>query len=181
MERLGIVALALLAVVVQTTLMPGFPGAGALMDLVLLLVIFFALQRGTTLGIWMGFVLGLIQDAAGGGPLGLNAVALLGVAYLVGLMRARLFKENYPAQVMVVVALTFFHQFLMFYWLNTVMDASFGIGDWLRRALIMSCSHALVGPFLFHWLATWIAGDDVYQHLIAGDSQSRRRFFKRFV
>jgi rod shape-determining protein MreD len=180
-ERLGIVLLAVVAVVVQTTLVPSFPGSGAVMDLVFLLVIFFALQRGTTLGIWMGFSLGLLQDAAGGGPLGLNAVALLGVAYLVGQMRARLFKENYPAQVLIVVALTFFHQFLMFYWLNTVMDASFSMADWLHRSFVMGCFHALLGPFLFRWLATWIAGDDVYQHLIAGDSQSRRRFFKRFV
>jgi rod shape-determining protein MreD len=171
----------LLAVLLQTTLVPALPGAGAYLDLVFLLVVFFALQRGTTLGVWMGFTLGLVQDAAGGGPLGLNATALLGVAYLVGLMRARLFKENYPAQVLIVVALTFFHQFLMFYWLNTVMDASFGVGDWLHRSFVMGFFHGLAGPFLFRWLATWIAGDDVYQHLIAGDSQSRRRFFKRFV
>jgi rod shape-determining protein MreD len=175
------VLLALFAVVFQTTLVPAMPGSGAMLDLVFLLVVFFSLQRSTTLGIWMGFILGLVQDAAAGGPLGLNAVALLGVAYLVGLMRARLFKENFPAQVLIVVALTFFHQFLMFYWLNTVMGASFGVGDWLHRSAVMGCFHALVGPWLFRWLATWIAGDDVYQHLIAGDSQSRRRFFQRFV
>jgi rod shape-determining protein MreD len=180
-ERIGMVGVALLAVVAQTTLVPAFSGLGASLDLVFILVIFFALQRSTTLGLWMGFTLGLLQDASGGGPLGLNALALLGVAYLVGFMRARLFKENLPAQLVIVVVLTFFHQFLMFYFINTLLDASFTVSDWLHRSLVMSFFHALLGPLVFRWLASWIPGDDVYQHLIAADSQSRRRFLKRFV
>ena len=44
MARLGMVLLALLTVVVQTTLVPAMPGSGALLDLVFLLVVFFALQ-----------------------------------------------------------------------------------------------------------------------------------------
>ncbi len=181
MARIGIWLLAVVAVVVQTTVVPVFTGMGSAPDLIFLLVVFFALQRGTTLGLWMGFCLGLIQDVAGGGPMGLNGLVLLGVAYLVGLMRTRLFKENIPAQLVIVVVLTFFHQFLMFYCMNMILDASFAVGDWLHRALIMGVYHALLGPFLFRWLSTWIQGDDAYQHLIAGESQSRRRFLKRFV
>jgi rod shape-determining protein MreD len=180
-ERIGIVLVALVAVVAQTTLIPVLTVTGVAPDLVFLLVVFFALQRGTTLGLWMGFSLGVLQDVAGGGPLGLNGLILLGVAYLVGRLRTRLFKENLPAQILIVLILTWFHQFLMFFCMNTVLEAEFTVRDWLHRSLIMGLYHALIGPLLYRWLATWIQGDDVYRHLIAGDAQSRRKVLKRFV
>lgn len=182
MKTVVVMVLAAVAsVVLQTTLMPYLSLGGTAPNLILLMVIFISLQRGTTLGMWMAFGLGLLQDGAGGGPLGLNASTLLGVAYLVGLMRTKLFKENIPAQVLIVVVLTFFHQFLVFYWMNTLLDASFLLGDWFRRSLIMSAYHAWLGPLLFHGLARWIPGDDVYQYLIPGRSRADRRASRRLM
>jgi rod shape-determining protein MreD len=108
-------------------------------------------------------------------PLGLNASILLGVAYLGGLLRTKLFKENVTAQVFIVLILTFFHQFLMFYWMNTILTASYHAGYWLKQAMVMSVYHCLLGPLLFKWLARWIPGEDVYKHLIAGHSAETSR------
>ncbi len=158
----------ILAVVLQTTLSPVVACCGGAPDVVFLFVVFLALQRRTTLGLWFAFALGLVQDVAGGGPLGLNPSILVAVAYLVSLLRTKLFKENYSAQVLIVVLLTCAQQFFMFYWMNTLLNTEFQLGQWLSRAAVMSLYHALLGPPLFAGLARLIPGDDVYQHLILG-------------
>ena len=167
MERVWVALWVLLAVVIQTSFLwslLGFPGAP---DLIFLLVVFLAMQRESTLGVWSGFWAGLLQDIAGGGPLGLNALVLLIVAYLAGLLRTKLFKENLPAQILIVVVLTFCQQFFMFYWSNTILGTSFTLGRSLGRAAVMCLFHAALAPLLFRLLARWIPGEDVYDNLIA--------------
>lgn len=168
MDRFLIPLTVLLCAILQTTVVPAVAAAGAAPDLVFLLVVFFSLQRRTTLGLWTAFWAGMLQDAGGGGPLGLNASILLGISYLVGLLRTKLFKENLSAQVAITVLLTFIHQFLMFYWMNTILDAEYSLGAWTGRALIMSLYHAVLGPLLYKGLGNWIRGEDVYQNLIGG-------------
>jgi len=175
MDRFLIPVTAILAVVLQTTLVPAVAYNGAAPDLAFLLVVFFSLQRRTTLGIWAAFWAGLMQDVAGGGPLGLNASILLGTAYLVGLLRTKFFKENLSAQVVILVLLTFAHQFLMFFWMNTILDVGYRLSTWTSRALIMSLYHALLGPLLFKGLGRWIRGEDVYQNLITSRERDSRR------
>ncbi len=175
MTAAAILLAGLAAVVLQTTWMHLLAIGGAAPDLVFLLVVFFVLQRRTSLGIWAAFVLGLCQDVASGVPLGFNASILLAVAYLVGLLRAKLFKENTTAQVLILVVLTFTHQFLVFYWMNTILDAPFGLGRWAARAAVMSVYHVLLGPLLFRILGQWIPGEDVYQHLITSRELDSRR------
>lgn len=167
-DRVLLPLLAFAAVLLQTTLLPVFFGFGGAPDLVFLLVVFLAMQRETTLGVWSAFWMGLLQDLAGGGPLGLNALILLAVAYGVGRLRTTLFKENLPAQILILVLLTALQQFLMFYWMNTVLGNDFGLGAWAGRAASMCLFHALLGPLLFRVLGRWIPGENVYQNLIAG-------------
>jgi rod shape-determining protein MreD len=172
MERLWIVVLVVAAAVLQTSLLPVWLPTGAAPDLALLLVVFLALQRRTTLGLWSGFWLGLLQDAAGGAPLGLNATVLVGVAYLAGMLRTKLFKEHASAQVAIVVLMTGVQQLTMFYWLNTLWHADHSFGTWVHRVLVMTAYHAVLAPFLFQALARLIPGEDVYQHLV-GERERR--------
>jgi rod shape-determining protein MreD len=176
-----ILVVGLAAVVLQTTWVPLLAVGGAAPDLVFLLVIFFVLQRRTTLGIWSAFLLGLCQDVAGGTPLGFHALILLAVAFLVGLLRTKLFKENTTAQVLILVVLTFAQQFLVFYWLNTLLGASLGLGRWAARAGSMSIYHVVLGPLLFRLLGRWIPGEDVYRHLITRRELDSRRLRLRHL
>lgn len=175
MARVWTVLLVLAAVLLQASVLPVWVPTGSSPDLALLLVVFFALQRQTTLGLWTGLWLGLLQDTAGGGPLGLNAALLVGVAYLSGILRAKLFKEHISAQVAIVVLMTGAHQLAMFYWLNTVWHAAYPLGVWLYRVLVMSATHALLAPFLFHVLARLVPGEDVYQHLVGERDRTASR------
>lgn len=166
MAHLLIPVLAVAAVVLQTTLVPQIGSVGAAPDLIFLMVMFFALQRETTLGLWTAFGLGLLQDIACGGPLGMNALALLCLAFLIGYLRRQLFKENISAQVLMLLLLTFLHQFLVFFWMNTVLDTGYPFGEWVRRALVMSLYHIVLGPLVFRFLGRWVRGEDITKRVI---------------
>ncbi len=168
--------LALLMVILQTTVMPYLAIGEAAPDLVFLLVVFLAMQRSTTVGIWTAFGAGLLQDIAAGGPLGLNAVLLIGLAYLAGQARRKLFKDNVAAQVFIVVMFTWLHQFLAFFWMNTVMATTFGLEKWALRAFGMSIFHAVLAPGLFSWWRRWIKGENIYRFLITGRKEQGARW-----
>ncbi len=176
MEKIWVPVLALAAVVLQTTVLYSWRIAGVAPDLVFLLVIFLALQKPNTLGLWIAFAVGLVQDVASGGPMGMNALVLVGLAYLAGHMRKQFFKENYTTQMLIVLIFTLGHQFLIFFWMNTIMDMKFTLLSWIGRALLLSLVHALLAPVLFSWLSRMVPGDDVYKHLI---SQRTVRFNRR--
>jgi rod shape-determining protein MreD len=177
MDRLWIVLAALAAVLLQTTLLPLIFPMHAAPDLVLLLVIFFALQRQTTLSLWVAFLAGLAQDVLSGSPLGLNAALLLCVGYGIGLLRGTLFKENLTAQVLIMVLLTWAYQFGIYYWLNRVLHADLPTSLWAGRTALMSLYHAVLGPLVIRLLQLFIPGEDVYAHIIASrlsDGRTRR-------
>ncbi|MBN1594365.1 rod shape-determining protein MreD [candidate division FCPU426 bacterium] len=164
MERIWLTVFALTAVVLQTTLVPVVAVGGIAPDLVFLLVIFLALQRQSTLGIWAAFILGLLQDIGGGGLIGLQAMLLLTLAYLAVYLRKKFFQENYLSQILIIVLFTFLHQFLTFFWMNTLLDTGFAFNRWLLMALGMSIYHCLVGPLLFRGLGYFIHSQELPRH-----------------
>lgn len=160
---------------VQTTLLPHLEVAGIAPDLIFLMVVFLALQKTNTISLWSAFGIGLFQDTAGGGPMGLNALILVGLAYMISYLRKKYFKENFLAQVIIVLTFTLLHQFLTFFWMNTLMNTSFNFVHWIGEALILSCLHAMIAPFLFAWLAGFIHGENINQHLISQRKRMRLR------
>ncbi|HIE94868.1 MAG TPA: rod shape-determining protein MreD [Acidobacteria bacterium] len=73
-----------LALVLQTTVVPGLAGAGVPVDLVLVAVVLVAISSGSVGGLWVGTVGGLLQDALSGGVIGVGGLAKTLVGYAVG-------------------------------------------------------------------------------------------------
>lgn len=156
MQVLLIALITLLAVVLQTTWVPVLSIAGMGPDLVLLWVLYVALRRQTTLGLWVAFGAGLLQDIAAGGQLGLNAFLLVGVAYAALYLRRRFVQENFISQLLIVLGFSWLHQFLAFFWLNTLLGMHLPFGIWLGRAAGLSVFQALLGPWLYYGLDQWL-------------------------
>lgn len=72
-------------------------------DLVLLIVIFYALRKGETAGLYFGALAGLFLDIAGGGLLGPNSLSKALTGFCVPLIRKKLFQWNIIANTMSVV------------------------------------------------------------------------------
>lgn len=82
-------------------------------DLILILVIFFALINGARPGVMFGAAAGLLQDLVFGRFLGINLIALSITALVVGHLENKVFKENLLVPILVVFLGSFFHAGLM--------------------------------------------------------------------
>jgi len=70
--------------VAQATLAPAIDIAGIIPDLPLILVVLLALRRGAEFGCVAGLAAGLLQDAAGGGLIGVQALTKALVGFAIG-------------------------------------------------------------------------------------------------
>src|SRR5258705_7421979 len=85
--------------VAHATLTPMISVAGVTPDLPLIMVILLALRRGPEFGCMAGFVTGLLQDAAGGGPIGVQALTKGLIGFCIRLSRGRLPVSPPPVQI----------------------------------------------------------------------------------
>ena len=92
--------------VAQATLAPALGVGGVTPDLPLIVVVLLALRRGAEFGCVAGFGAGLLQDAAGGGLIGVQALTKAVIGFAVGAAGARLSVTQPLVQVPGLVLLT---------------------------------------------------------------------------
>ena len=90
----------------QTSFAPALRVGGIAPDFPLIVVALLALRRGPELGCVAGFAAGLLQDAAGGGFLGAQALTKALVGFAVGSADGRLWVNNPLVQVPGLVILS---------------------------------------------------------------------------
>ena len=84
----------LLAVSLQSTMIPAIAVGGIRPDLVLVVVVSAALADGKETGILCGIFGGLVQDLLSAGPFGVNTLAKMLVGLLVGIYEHKVNKKN---------------------------------------------------------------------------------------
>ena len=92
--------------VAHATLTPLVSVGGVTPDLPLIMVILLALRRGPEFGCLAGFVTGLLQDAAGGGLIGVQALTKAVIGFGIGAAGSRLRVSQPLVQVPGLVVLT---------------------------------------------------------------------------
>ena len=92
--------------VAHATLTPMISVAGVIPDLPLIMVILLALRRGAEFGCVAGFVTGLLQDATGGGLIGVQALTKGLIGFGIGVAGGRLRVSQPLVQVPGLVVLT---------------------------------------------------------------------------
>lgn len=105
-QRVGMVALVLVSTaIVQTSLLPTLSLSGFRPDLLLLLVIAFALRDGLLTGLRVAFTAGVLVDLLlNESPVGLTALVYVGIAYAVGVARPYLAPDSLSAPMILSVA-----------------------------------------------------------------------------
>ncbi|MDD6597810.1 rod shape-determining protein MreD [Anaerovibrio sp.] len=88
-------ALVVTAYVVQTSFLPLIFYRGIGPDLLLLITISFAFLKGRRLGCFMGFLLGLFEDLASGGFLGMNTFANMLMGFCCGIFSNRVLRDSF--------------------------------------------------------------------------------------
>src|SRR5213592_3627730 len=92
--------------VAHATVAPALGIAGVTPDLPLIVVVLLALRRGPEFGCAAGFAAGLLQDAAGGGLIGVQALTKAVIGFAIGAAGSRLSVTQPLVQVPGLVLLT---------------------------------------------------------------------------
>ena len=92
--------------VAHATVAPALRIAGVTPDLPLIIVVLLALRRGPEFGALAGFAAGLLQDAAGGGLIGVQALTKALIGFAIGAVGSRLSVGQPLVQVPGLVLLT---------------------------------------------------------------------------
>ena len=143
------------AALIQTTLLAGIDVLGARPNLMLLVVLIWAVVRGIDEGLMWAFIGGLLLDLFSGGPLASIAVALLAAAYLAG----QSLGEEVGSQAVRVFILTALGSMAYHVTLLTILDWSGHSVDWgyslVRVAGPSVLLNAVLAPILLP-LLTWL-------------------------
>ena len=100
---------AFIGIVLQDTVFNAISIAEGKPDIVLILVVFYALFHGHIHGGLLGMAFGLMEDLMTGRFIGLNAICKGLTGFIVGLMSERLYKNNFSIPVITVFVATFLH------------------------------------------------------------------------
>jgi len=99
-----LLALGLLALILQSTSLHGLTFRGAHVSLVTVLIVWTGLRCGVVTGGWLGLILGFLEDALGGG--GANTIAATLVGFGSGMLANRFFSDSLPVLVSALTAAT---------------------------------------------------------------------------
>ncbi len=120
----------------------------AMLDLPLLLVIYFAIaRRSPVTGVFSGAIIGVLQDAMTRQPLGVFGITNTVIGYLAGLVGNRIDTDNYVARLLFTFLFTLLHSFL--YWLLIHRFLAEQVSwSWIHEP-IRAVLNAVVGVILF--------------------------------
>jgi rod shape-determining protein MreD len=89
-----LLVLGLVALLLQSTLLHGVTLRGAHVSIVTVLVVWTGLRCGVVAGGWIGLILGVLEDALGGG--GANTIAATLIGFGSGMLANRFFSDSLP-------------------------------------------------------------------------------------
>jgi len=94
LHSLILLLLAVIALILQTTVVNFIAVNGVKPDLVMFFIIIFGFLRNAGEGAFWGFSAGLLEDLFVGNYIGLNAISKLTAGYLAGLAGSKFYREN---------------------------------------------------------------------------------------
>ena len=110
----------------RDTVFNGLSVAGGKPDFVLILVVFFAIFRGSVQGGLMGAALGMLEDLMTGRFIGINALCKGLLGYVAGISERNLYKNNFFVPIAAVLAATFLNA-VLYYLFSVLIGSNVGL------------------------------------------------------
>ncbi|MFZ5942740.1 MAG: rod shape-determining protein MreD [Bacillota bacterium] len=148
MRYLVLALLGFVCLILQSTLFNEMIIAGAKPDLILVIVILFALFNGPKQGAAAGFGLGLLEDLFNAKFLGLNAVSKLVIGFLLGFLEKRIFKDNFLVPVFSLFLGSLIYSLIYFLFTN-IVGYSLSFDQVIRVTLPMAIYNTCFAPFIY--------------------------------
>jgi rod shape-determining protein MreD len=100
--------------IIQATVLQHFRIAGILPNTALIIVVTISILYGRKKGILTSFIAGFLQDLFFSKGIGINILIYLSIAYLIGGVENRVFKDNYLTPFLLICLSTFFYHSVYF-------------------------------------------------------------------
>jgi len=134
-----LLVLAVVAVLLQATLLHGVTLRGAHVSLLTVLIVWAGMRCGVWTGGWLGLIGGLLEDALGGG--GANVLGATLAGFGAGLLSSRFFSDSIPVFVAAVAGATIVRT------LTTLVVTELALGE---RGLFHRISHEMLWQLLLN-------------------------------
>jgi len=147
----GTILLSLLIAVVLQSFLPVYIAKAGILDLPLLITIYFGLsRRNPSSGLLLGTIVGLLQDSLSKTPLGLFGIAKTLIGYLASSIGARLDTEHPAARFALTGAFFVLHQGIVTLIQKLLLAQP---QPWFTMRLLVACLvNATLGVFLYYFL-----------------------------
>jgi len=151
-SRYGYLLLIFLALLIELSILNSFRIGNLKPDLLLILVVYFALRRGARFGAEVGIVSGLLKDMASGAFFGTHAAAFWLCGFLVGREKSKIYEDQFLAQI-IVVALSSLFVSVVYFMTRRLFSPNEASGTFpVYLPILLSVYTSLIAPFLFKLL-----------------------------
>ncbi len=155
--RIVIVSLlAVVSLILESTLLQYTRIYGIKPDLGLALIVAFAIMRGSGFGAFLGLSIGLLLDMMYGITIGMNAFSNMLTGYLIGQMHENVFKDSYLPAVIFNLAAVFTAQHLYFmlaYLTNNLAGTGITYVQTLMHVILpQSIYNAAIGALVYRYI-----------------------------
>jgi len=134
--------------VFQTTVFNELIIAGVKPDLLLIIVILYALFNGPRQGAFVGLGLGLLEDLFQAKYIGLNAAGKLTTGLIIGFLEKRIFKDNFLVPVLALFFGSLIHTAIYFLYIN-ISGYPLTLEQLVRVAVPFAIYNSCFSPFIY--------------------------------
>ena len=140
---------------IQTTWLGIFSIGGVIPDLVLIFVVFCAVNYSRNIGIGSGIVMGILQDSLSGDLLGVNTFSKSFIGFFFSTLKDKFFVEGVLSISFFLAISSLFDGLIFYLSMNTVLEGETTARFLYQSLPIYSFYNAVVGPVIFLVL-NWI-------------------------
>lgn len=137
MKKVSLCLLGLLLVIVENSILNYINILGVSINLILIYIIFISLYSDSLEGGIIAAIVGLLKDITVGGVFGINALILFVVAYVIGYMREKLYKDSYSTIFILVVLATMLDSILNIA-MSSIIYHSYGLLTLVLKGLLIA-------------------------------------------
>jgi rod shape-determining protein MreD len=159
MNYLWLVMLAILGVLLQSTLFAHIAIAGVTPDIILILTLFHSIFQGPRRGALFGFGLGLLEDIILGRFIGMNALSKGLTGGIAGWFAQRAFSENLLVPILSMFCGTVLNE-AVFFMAGRVIGLNWSLELWVWRAIPVAVFNTCLVPFVYSRFYYWVTKEN---------------------
>lgn len=148
MNYLVLGLLGFLSLVLESTIFNEIMIAGVKPDLILIIVILYAIFYGPREGAVVGLFLGLLEDLFLAKYVGINALTKFFIGLIIGSLEKRIYKENFLVPTIALLFGSLIHG-LLFIFISNIVGYPLGINSIIYMVIPVAIYNTCFAPFVY--------------------------------